>query len=284
MLLVFVFLLLFQQSQSKIVTIAGRPVEYSGLTVLATNCASHTICGDKCANLNNCAAVYYKTSNRTCISYNYGNLFSILKIDSSPVAEFFSFKTNTTTCPKSPAKIYYSKNYTYTATGTHWQVEGPCPRNWYSSSSRPKGTWCMNLFLNTSRNFTEVYKFCNNIEKSATISGIASQDELWYIVSTGYTLHSPDVTMTIAIDGRLMDKYTEPSFPDRYAFYDKYLTTYKYNFAAYAPNSNLVNGQYKRCLILWSIRSNQVPDAAVQDMLCSTKSKMYVCGRAARYL
>ncbi|CAI5442930.1 unnamed protein product [Caenorhabditis angaria] len=87
-------------------------------------------CIGLCSRLPICQAYYFNNSTKTCITYDYDELFTFVQLETFPVTEIFFFKTNITTCSNSLASVYfsystnYSKTYKYTRTGNDWEVQG----------------------------------------------------------------------------------------------------------------------------------------------------------------
>ncbi|CAI5456213.1 unnamed protein product [Caenorhabditis angaria] len=281
--------LFIQKILTVFVAVPGRPVDFESSIVLGTNYTDYTDCVKECLNITTCSAIYYNSSNLTCIRYDYGDLFSVLQVQDFPVIEIFSFKTNSTTCSKLPDTIYYSNHYSYINTGTYWEIEGRCPKDW-KEFNRTMGHWCMKLYSNGAKNLETANDFCGTVAENATISGIGSQEELNYVYNESWETKNGK-QVSIGVDGRLMDNCTESfktrtdcGFPESYTFYDKYLTDYSYyKWGGENPDAIGGNGLYQQCIVCYSTNSEQTFNT-FDDVVCSSQSTYYPCGRLARDL
>ncbi|CAI5442922.1 unnamed protein product [Caenorhabditis angaria] len=270
--------------QSVFVLIPGRPTAFIASTILDGTFDNYTNCTETCLGIDDCSAIYYNSTNLTCIRYDYGNLFSVSKIYDYPVTEFFAFKTNTTTCSISPETVYYSRNVSYTDVGTNWEVEGICPTNWLFAQ-REKYAWCIRLFYEDNLTLDEINKFCADKKNGATISGIGSQRELSYVVQQALDHLSGLTNIYITIDGKLNDSctilnYGTCKFSTDYTLYDKYIVDSSfYRWKGDNSKSNMkINGSLNRCIRL------DANLGSVDHFPCDTGYKLYPCGKLARYL
>uniref|UniRef100_A0A8R1I7C1 PAN-3 domain-containing protein n=1 Tax=Caenorhabditis japonica TaxID=281687 RepID=A0A8R1I7C1_CAEJA len=296
------------------VVVWGQPVNSTEHSVLVAS--SWPECVGNCYEDDFCVMAHGNMD--FCWHYTYGSVFEAEQLtsdDGVKIAVKASYDYFAT-CPTTPNNVspqtvtmknssdpYKNFDYTITITGDLWnfsyQTIPFCPPDW-KQYQRPAAKYCMRVFTNFNKTFTQAVATADCTQYNATLSGFETNEERLWSLGQVNNVISEEVKYTrtaIWVSGirkeNCMDNSkvnnTDCQGTRAFTFSDTYLKTLGgYAWAPDQPDS-LKYRQVQNCIQMWVEKKPTTLHGLLDDVQCdltnntakSFEIRGYVCGKIA---